>query len=444
MFGEDYFKLDEALINPLLNRASHENPAIIDRGEGVWLYTVDGKKILDGFSSLWNVNIGYGREEIARVAYEQIKQLAYVSSFSGISNVPAINLANKLSQYAYKNLKHTFFTSGGSEANESAFKTVRYYWKRKGKPKKTKIIALKDGFHGFTMACCSATGIEKFSNLFDPKVEGFLHIHTPYEYRYAGTIKPGESIGQAAASELEKRILDEGADNIGGFIIEPVLGVGGGIIPPDDYMPLVREICDRYEVLLISDEVITGFGRTGKLFGLHHWGIEPDILVFAKGITSGYLPLGGIQVSDDIYNTIIEAEPDKAWLHGYTYSGHAAACAVALKNIQILEEENLLDNVNRMGQIMLSALQEFECEFPNIADVRGKGLMLAFEVVKSKESKERDAARASWIYHKCLERGVRLRTLGNIIALSPPFIINETEAGIILDTLKGVLKESMD
>ncbi|MBN8635742.1 MAG: aminotransferase class III-fold pyridoxal phosphate-dependent enzyme, partial [Anaerolineae bacterium] len=295
---------DKLQLHPLQHPKTHADPLVIERGEGVYLYTADGRKILDGMAGLWNVDVGYGREELAQAAYDQMKRMAFTSNFAGMTNIPATQLAKKLSGYAYANLKTTFFTSGGSEANDSAFKIARYYFKRLGKPEKVKIIARKFAYHGITLAATFATGIERYHKMFGPAVPGFVHIGAPYPYRFDGEVKPGETIGTAAARLLEEAILREGPETVAAFIAEPVQGVGGVIVPPDDYFPRVREICDQYNVLLIADEVITGFGRTGELFGLNRYGVQPDILSFAKAITSGYQPLGGNQITDAIYDAI--------------------------------------------------------------------------------------------------------------------------------------------
>lgn len=433
---------DRKLIHPLQNCHTHQEPIIIERGEGSWLLTCNGMKILDAFAGMWNVNIGYGNTEVAETASNQMKTMAYMSSFSGASNTPAIVLADKLAGYAYPDLNATFFTSGGSEANDSAFKTMYYYWKRVGKPNKTKIISTLNSFHGFTIASTAATGIEKFSHMFGPSILDVHYVPFPYTYRYAEDMRAGETVGESAARLLEETILQEDPDTIGGFIIEPIQGVGGGIIPPDDYFPKVRQICDKYDILLISDEVITGFGRTGKMFGLNHWGIQPDILSFAKGVTSGYLPLGGIQINDAIHETIKNAEIAEAWLHGYTYSAHPTTCAVAMKNIEILERENLLDNVNTMSAKLFDELQGLD-ELSCVGEIRHMGLLSAVELVKDKESGDPDIALATNVYLNCLSNGVRLRALNNNIAIAPPFIITEDEVHKIVDTLGDAISTLM-
>jgi adenosylmethionine-8-amino-7-oxononanoate aminotransferase len=438
--SQTWLEKDKKQLHPVYHPKTHANALVIERGEGVWLYTVDGKKILDGMAGLWNVNVGYGREELAKVAYDQMKTLAFTSNFSGMTNLPSIQLAEKLAGFAYEGLNTTLFVSGGSEANDSAFKTARYYWKRKGKPTKYKIIARKGSYHGVTLAGTFATGLEKYQAMFGPAIDGFIHIPAPNLYRYDGNLKENESIGQAAARSLEEAILKEGQDTIAAFIAEPVMGVGGVIIPPDDYFPLVRAICDKYEILFIADEVITGFGRTGEWFALKHWNVKPDILSFAKAITSGYAQLGGIQISDAIRDTLETASESEAYLHGYTYSGHAMSCAVGLKNLEIMEKENYPQRAKELGRRLLEGLQTLK-EFSFVGDVRGLGLVCGVEIVASadKESKTPDPAMTTKIFKAAQEIGLRTRPLGNTLAFSPPLSINEEEVDEIVKRLGAAM-----
>jgi adenosylmethionine-8-amino-7-oxononanoate aminotransferase len=389
-------------------------------------------------AGLWNVNAGYGREELAKAAYDQMKELAFTSNFSGMTNLPSSQLADKLAGFAYAGLNTTFFTSGGSESNDSAFKTARYYWKRRGKPGKYKVIARKGAYHGVTLAATFATGLEKYHTMFGPAPEGFVHIPAPNPYRYEGKLKDGETIGQAAARELEEAILREGADTISAFIAEPVMGVGGVIVPPDDYFPLVRAICDKHEILFIADEVITGFGRTGEWFALKHWDVKPDILSFAKAITSGYAQLGGIQLSDEIRETIESASVDESYMHGFTYSGHAMACAVGLKNLEIMEREEFPKRAKELGKRLLDGLNSLT-EFSFVGDVRGLGLICGVEIVSSKENKTADPAMAGRIFKAAQQNGLRTRPLGNTLAFSPPLSITEDEVDEIVNRLGAAM-----
>src|SRR5882724_4001834 len=265
----DLVKTDqEHLIHPLHHPVDHAEPIIYVRGCGAKVYDIGGREYLDGLSGLWNVNVGHGREALADAAAAQMKELAYFSAYAGSTNVPAITLAERLTGLA--RMQAVFFTCGGAESNESAFKTVRFYWKALGQPEKIKVIARGEGYHGVTLQAMSATKMGAYWKMFEPRVPGFVHVQTCYPYRFEGA-KPGETVGQAAARELEEAILREGADSVAAFIGEPIHGAGGVIYPADDYWPLVREICTRHNVLLIADEIITGFGRTGQWFGLSHW-----------------------------------------------------------------------------------------------------------------------------------------------------------------------------
>ena len=305
----------EHLIHPLHHPVDHVEPIIYVRGSGAIVQDVCGREYIDGLSGLWNVNVGHGRAELAEAAAGQLKELAYFSCYAGSSNIPAITLANRLIELAYDNMQAVFFTSGGAEANESALKTARFYWKAQGKPDKVKFIARHLGYHGVTLQAMSATALGSYWKMFEPRVPGFIHIQTCYPFRFQG-VSPGETAGQAAARELEEAILREGPDTVAAFIGEPIHGAGGVIYPTDDYWPRIREICTRHDVLLISDEVITGFGRTGRWFALSHWNVKPDILSFAKGVTSGYLPLGGIVVSKAIKDVMDSVKPEDRWMRG--------------------------------------------------------------------------------------------------------------------------------
>jgi adenosylmethionine-8-amino-7-oxononanoate aminotransferase len=425
------------LLHPLHHPTDHQAPLLIESGHGIWLKTVDGKEYIDGLAGLWNVLVGHGNTELAEAARKQMSDLAFCSTYIGSSSLRAIELAEKLAGFAYPNLNTTYFTCGGAESNESAFKTVRYYWKRKGKPGKVKIIARHRAYHGVTLATMSATGLPMYWEMFEPRVPGFVHVAAPDPYRFDGEVRAGESIGQAAARLVEEAILREGAETVGAVIAEPVQGAGGVIVPPDDYFPHLRQICDRHEVLLIADEVITGFGRTGEWFALGRWGVQPDIMSFAKGITSGYLPLGGIQISDEIRDVIMTAEYGQRWAHAYTYSGHPTCCAVGLKNLEILEREGLAERAKQRGRQLLAGLQSLR-ESPNVGDVRGLGLMCAVEFVADKKSKA-PANLGGKVRQACLERGLFTRSVGDILLFAPPLVISEDE----VDRMVTIVREAL-
>ena len=424
----------EHLLHPLHHPDAHVDPLIMAHGRGIWLTTVDGRRYIDGLAGLWNVLIGHGNKKLAKAARKQIKELAYFSNYIGMSNIPAVELAERLAGFAYPQLKMTYFASGGAEANETAFKTARYYWKRLGKPDKVKIIARQDAYHGVTMAAMSATGITPYWPMFEPRVPNFLHIAAPYPYRFEGDQREGETVGQAAARLLEEAILREDPETVAAFIAEPVQGAGGVIVPPDDYFPLIREVCDKYDVLFIADEVITGFGRTGEWFALTRWGVEPDMMSFAKGITSGYLPLGGIQISDKIKETIISAPAGQRWMHAYTYSGHATCCAVALKNLDIIEDEHLVEKAASSGARLLDGLNALK-DIPCVGNVRGLGLMAAVEFVADRETKE-SAGIAAAILNECQEMGLISRIKGESLLLAPPLVIKDEETDLVLSIVR--------
>jgi len=379
------------------------------------------------------VNVGHGRKELAQAAAEQMATLAYATNYVGSSNVPAIRLANRLIGLAYPNLAAVYFTSGGAESTESAFKTARFYWKAKGKPDKVKIISREYAYHGVTLAAMSATAVPGYAKMFEPRVTHFVHTAAPYGYRLQG-IRPGETVGQAAARMLEETILREGPETVAAVIAGPVQGAGGIIVPPDDYFPLVRQICTKHDVLFIADEVITGFGRTGQWFALKRWGVEPDIMAFAKGITSGYLPLGGIMVSKAILDTMLSVPYGDRWMHAYTYSGHATCCAVGLRNLEILEKEGLVENAAKMGARLLAGMQTL-MEFKAVGEVRGLGLMVAVELVADRTTKAAfDPAQKviGRVKAALEERGLFTRVVRDIILLAPPLVISAAQVDRII------------
>lgn len=432
------------LIHPLHNRATHESAAHVwVKGEGAMLTDADGQEYIDGLSGLWNVVAGHGRKELGEAAAKQMDTLGYCSGYAGSTNPPAIELAERLAGMTYPSIHRFFFTSGGGESSESSFKTARYYWKLKGKPEKTKVISRQWGYHGVTLAAMSATGISSYWPMFEPRVPGFLHIPSPYPYRYeVPADEPvGTTPGVAAANELEKMILAEGPETVGMFLAEPVQGAGGVIVPQDDYFPRIREICDKYEVLFASDEVITGFGRTGKMFGLEHWGVEPDIIQYAKAITSGYFPFGGIGVNNEIADVLDSGE--SVWMHAFTYSAHPVGCAVAMKNIDIIESENFVGQSAEKGALLLDCLKSELADHPHVGDVRGLGLMAAVEIVKDKATKEEFPAAEKTgirVHQATQERGLFSRLRGDVYCIAPPVVTSEST----LKQIATILRESIE
>ena len=430
----------EHLIHPIHSNAAVAGGHVWVRGEGARLFDADGRDYVDALSGLWNVFIGHGRGELAEAAAKQMRQLGYVSGYAGSTNRQAIALAETLSELAYPSINRFFLTSGGGESTDSSIKTARYYWKVRGKPEKTKVISRIWGYHGVTLAAMCATGISSYWPMFEPRIPGFLHIGSPYPYFYDPP--PGKTRGEAAADELETAILEEGADTVAMFIAEPVQGAGGVIVPTDDYFPRIREICDRYEVLLVSDEVITGFGRTGTMFGLNHWGIEPDIMQFAKGITSGHIPLGGIGLSDQVAGTIDSGDP--VWMHAYTYSAHPVCCAVALANLKIIREEGLVEMAAEKGAELIRNLEQAVGDHPNVGEVRGKGLMAGVEVVADRGTRELFPASdkvGPRVLQGMDERGVFSRVRGDVFVCAPPVCSTSADLEQIADALAGALAD---
>ena len=431
------------LIHPLHSPAAHAAGKVWVGGEGAYLVDANGDRYIDCLSGLWNNTAGNGRRELIEAGAKQLEEMAYASGYAGSSNPRAIELAERLAAITYPNINHFFFTSGGGEATDSNIKMARYYWKLKGKPDKTKVISRIWGYHGVTLAAMCATGINPYWPMFEPRMPGFIHIPSPYPYLYEAP-EGAASQGIAAADELEKAILEEGPDTVAMFIAEPVQGAGGVIVPQDDYFPRIREICDQYEVLLVSDEVITGFGRTGKMFGLQHWGVEPDLIQYAKAITSGYFPLGGIGVSDEIADVMHDS--GKPWMHAYTYSGHPTGCAIANAMLEIVEKEDFPGQAAAKGERLLNGLKDALGDHPNVGDVRGLGVMCAVEYVKDRDTKTMfDASEGvgAKIHSATMERGMFSRVRGDVYCVAPPLVTSEETLDevvkILADSTKAVL-----
>ncbi|MDV2684432.1 aspartate aminotransferase family protein [Alkalihalophilus lindianensis] len=397
---------------------------IFTKGEGVFLEDIQGRRVIDGMSSLWNVNIGHGREEMGEVAKEQMSTLAFSSCFATYSNEPAIRLAAKLAEVAPGHLSATFFTSGGSESNDTAYKLARHYWILKGQPEKKKIVTRTKSYHGVAMGATSATGLKPFRD--------FTNSLAP-DFHYVDHFSP---------DALREFIETEGADSIAAFVAEPVQGAGGVHIAPETYFKEVRAICDQYDILFITDEVITGFGRTGTYFGIEHYGVVPDMMCFAKGVTSGYAQLGGVMISDQVHQAFKDHSTGTL-LHGYTYSGHATACRVALKNLEIIEREQLIDNAKEMGEELLAGFQKLQSKHNLIGEVRALGLMGAVEIVKDQQTNERFATPlAPLVVTEAAKRGLVLRSVvfdgQDTLVFAPPLTINKEE----IEQMMTILSET--
>jgi putrescine aminotransferase len=405
---------------------------IFTGGSGASLTDVDGREYIDGMASLWNVNVGYGRTELADAAAAQMKKLAFSSAYGGFGTAPAIELAAKLAELAPGELEVTYFASGGAEANDTAYKIARLYWTLRGEPERVNIVSRIRDYHGLTYGATSATGMPNFWKGFAPLAPGFLHGPSPDPYRFSGEGSPGAAYVQA----LEDVVLKAGAETVAAVVTEPVQGASGVIVPPADYFPLLRRLCDRYGLLLIADEVITGFGRTGRWFAMEHWNVQADLMIFAKGVTSGYLPLSGVMLTRSVHETLKSVKGPFA--HGFTYSGHPTACAVGLRNLQIIEEEHLVERAADRGAYLQKRLQELR-KHDIVGDVRGLGLVAGIELVRDRGTKElfdvsTGVARRVWL--DALERGVIVRPLqGDVLAISPPFVISEDQIDQMVLTL---------
>jgi putrescine aminotransferase len=443
MTTPNLFEVDRAhLLHPLHHPSAYAGARLWVSGSGSVITDSTGRDYIDGLSGLWNVNVGHGREELADAARQQMATLAFHSSYAGGSNEKAIALAERLSRLAYPSINTFFFTSGGAEASETSFKTARFHWKALGKPEKIKVISRHRAYHGLTLAAMSATGLPAFWPMFEPRTPGFLHVEAPDPYRFVNTT-PEVSLGVAAANALEDAILREGPDTVAAFIAEPIQGAGGVIVPPADYFPRIREICTRYDVLLIADDVITGFGRTGRWFGLEHYGVEPDIMQFAKGITSGYVPLGGVGVSDTVREVINSVPPAKRWMHAFTYSGHPTCCAVALANLAIIDRERLVERSAAAGARLLEKLRTLE-GLDGVGHVRGQGLIAAVEVVADKTTKALFPAEAGItpkLTDAMLARGVYTRVALDCICIAPPLVTTDAQLDQIVDTVGDAITQ---
>lgn len=410
------------------------------------MYDQTGREFLDALAGLWNVIVGHGRHGLAEAAARQMCELAFATGYAGSTNPRAIELAEKLAGLCYPSIQRFFFASGGAEANESAIKTARFFWKAAGLPQKFKIIGRVWGYHGTTLATMAATGMPPYWTMFEPRPAGFLHIASPYPYRFQpppGTAPSDpRTPGQMAADLLEEAIVREGADTVAAFLGEPVQGAGGVIVPQDDYWPRIRAICDRHNVLLIADEVITGFWRTGPAFALMRYGIEPDIVTFAKGITSGYFPLGGIGVNRRVGDAIDSTPDEQTWMHAFTYSGHPAGCAVALANLEILEREGLPARAAALGERLLAGLQTLRSS-THVGDVRGLGLMAAVELVQDKATKAEfpPAEKVGPRVHAATQaRGMFTRLRGDVYNFAPCYVATEAQ----IDRMVQVLGEAIE
>lgn len=413
---------------------------VVVRGEGIYIWDSEGNKILDGMSGLWCVNVGYGRKELADAAYQQLRQLPFYNSFFNTSNVPAIKLASALVEVAPAGFEHVFFTGSGSEGNDTILRMVRRYWDIEGQPQRKIVISRHNAYHGSTVAGASLGGMQGMHEQGDLPIPGIVHIEQPYHFENGNGLSV-EEYGVVAARRLEEKILELGPERVAAFIGEPVQGAGGVIIPPSTYWPEIQRICDKYGILLWSDEVICGFGRLGQWFGAQVMGFRPDVITFAKGVTSGYIPMGGVLVGERLGRALIEKGGE--FNHGFTYSGHPVAAAVALENLAIVKRERLVERVREDIGPYLKQKFEALMEHPLVGLAESCGLVAGLNLVKSKRPLQTfDPKLAVGMICRgyMFGNGVIMRAVGDRMIIAPPLVITRAQ----IDEMIGLIRLCLD
>jgi putrescine aminotransferase len=413
---------------------------VITRADDIYLWDSEGHKILDAMSGLWCVNVGYGRRELIDAATKQLHELPFYNSFFQTATPPAIELAELLAEVTPPQFQHVFFSGSGSEGNDTVVRMVRRYWDVLGQPERTVIISRKNAYHGSTMAGASLGGMAGMHAQGGLPIPGITHIEQPFWYELGRDMSRAD-FGLKAASWLEAKILEVGADKVAAFIGEPIQGAGGVIVPPETYWPAVQKICDKYGILLVSDEVITGFGRTGRWFGCETMGSRPDLMTFAKGVTSGYIPLGGVMVGERVARVLVDQGGEFA--HGYTYSGHPVACAVAIANIRLIQREGLVDRVREdVGPHLAQRYAEL-ADHPLVGETQTCGLMAALQLVKDKAS---GTMFEGWkevgmvCRGHCFGNGLIMRAVGDRMIIAPPLVITRPQ----IDEMVGLIRKCLD
>lgn len=412
---------------------------VITHGQGVYLYDADGQRILDGMAGLWCVNLGYGRSELAHAAAQQMQQLAYYNNFFNTSHPPAIELAQLLAQIAPPNMSRVFFTNSGSEANDTVVRMVRRYWQLCRQPERQIIISRNNAYHGSTIASASLGGMAAMHAQGGLPIAGIEHIEQPYWYAHGGRLSP-EQFGLYAAGWLRSRIEALGPQRVAAFIAEPIQGAGGVIVPPDSYWPEISRICEEFDILLVMDEVVCGFGRIGHWFGSQHYGLQPDLMSFAKGLSSGYLPIGGVMLADRIADVLIEQGGE--FNHGFTTSGHPTCAAVAIENISIMHREKIIDRVrDDIGPYFQRRLREL-LDHELVGEVRGVGLLAAIQMCADKRHRT-PFAQAGEAGVLCRDHSFRLglvmRAVDDSMILSPPLVISHQQVDELLQIVRTAL-----
>lgn len=424
------------MVDPKAVRANP--PLIVERAEGVHVWDIDGKRYLDTVASLWNVNVGHNRPELNDAITAQLGKLAYYSTFHSTTNPPAIELSARLAaMFAPEKMSKALFSSGGSDAIETALKLARQYWKLEGQAERTKFLSLKWGYHGVHFGGASINGNPVFRAAYEPLLPGCHQLESPYLYRNPWNEADPDRLSALCLDELERTIQYQGAHTIAAFIAEPVQGAGGVIVPPASYWPGLRQVLDRHGILLISDEIVTGFGRIGAWCGARAWGVSPDMMALAKGINSGYVPLGATLINERVAAAFDQPGVPAALMHGYTYSGHPLACAAANANLAIVEREDLPGRALEVGAYLLQRLDELR-RWPQVGDVRGKGLMAAIELVSDRATKAMLAAPHPFVgalIGAARREGAIIRVQGNRLILSPPLIFSRDDVDETLRVL---------
>ena len=412
-------------------------PRIITHAKGVYLWDSEGHKILDGMAGLWCVAIGYGRDELAEAASKQMRELPYYNLFFMTAHPPVLELSKAIAEIAPEGMNHVFFTGSGSEGNDTMLRMVRHYWAIKGQPNKKTIISRKNGYHGSTVAGASLGGMTYMHEQGDLPIPGITHIPQPYWFGEGGDMSP-EEFGIWAANQLEEKILEIGVENVGAFIAEPIQGAGGVIVPPETYWPRIKEILAKYDILFVADEVICGFGRTGEWFGSDFYGLKPDMMTIAKGLTSGYIPMGGLIVRDEVVDVLNEGCD---FNHGFTYSGHPVAAAVALENIRIMRDEKIIEQVNsETAPYLQRRLRELN-DHPLVGEVRGVGLLGAIELVQDKATRKRYEGKGVGMICRqfCFDNGLIMRAVGDTMIIAPPLVITHAEVDELVEKARKCL-----
>jgi len=434
-------------LHPYTNARKHEaeGPMIVERGEGVYVFDDSGKRYIEGLAGLWCTSLGFGNERLIQAAERQMRELAYYHSFAHKVPPAVIELSERLLSIAPGEMSKVSYANSGSEANDTAIKFVWYYWNARGKPEKKKILSRIRAYHGVTIATASLTGLPWNHRDFDLPLERIKHAACPHHYRFA---QPGESEAAFAdrlAAELEQQILDEGPETIGAFIGEPVMGAGGVIVPPETYWAKIQPVLRKYDILLIADEVICGFGRTGRMFGCETFDIQPDMVTVAKALSSAYLPISAVMMRDEIYQAIADNSAKIGTLgHGYTYSGHPVPAAVALETLKIYEEMDIAGRAAALAPRLQGGLRRF-ADHPLVGEVRGIGMIGALECVADKASKaafDPPGKLGGYLDGRCRANGVILRNLQDSLAVCPPLVITEDQIDAMLDGIGTALDET--